>query len=145
MKEHVYNKVSGFQVSVFLKFNFIISSCSIQGLYLLFRNAYFKEDIPMAASAIYFYKLYSLLFHWFVPCVIDFTEIEFLKFKIFFWDNVGIMCRDVATGEHPLNERLDFWRSEVDWLIEYRILNIITDPGSQILLLRREKWNSVTV
>ena len=41
----------------------------------MFRNTYFKKDIPMAAYMINFYNLYSLL----VRCLINFIEAEFLN------------------------------------------------------------------
>lgn len=43
----------------------------------MFRNTYLKKDIPVAASMINFYDLYSLL----AFCLIDFIEAEFLNLK----------------------------------------------------------------
>ena len=82
MKELLYNKVTGFPASIFPKIQFIHRT--IQTFCLLCRNTYFKEDIPMAASAILFYKLYSFLVHWIVFYVTDFIETEFLRFKVLF-------------------------------------------------------------
>ena len=46
----------------------------------LLKRTYFKECILMATFTIYFYKVYSFWIQWFVLCVIDFIETEFLKF-----------------------------------------------------------------
>ena len=58
MKEFVCNKVANFQASILLKVN--ISTCTFQGLCQLFRKTYFKKLVLMAASTIYFFKLFLL-------------------------------------------------------------------------------------
>ena len=60
------------------KWNF--HTCTFQGFCQLFKRTYFKECILMATFTIYFYEVYSFWIQWFVLCVIDFIETEFLKF-----------------------------------------------------------------
>ena len=50
----------------------------------------------------------------------------------------GVTCRGVT------NEK-DFKRSKFEWVFEHRVLNVITNPRSQILFRRSKVWNNVTV
>ena len=55
-REFACNKVVGVQDSILVKVNF--SSFLFRGFFPLFRNTYIKERILMAASVIYFSKLF---------------------------------------------------------------------------------------
>ena len=88
-EELVYKKVEDFQASIFLKVQFqhlhysrilpIVWKHLFQGrfLYSCFRDC--------------FCKLYSFPVQWFVLFVINFTDAEFLKVRIFLWTNIEII------------------------------------------------------
>ena len=88
IKELNYNKFAGFQVSILLKMNllhryfykdFVYCFGALISWQLILMATSTIIIFPVSydyASTIYFDKLYSLPFHWFVLCVIDFIEIE---------------------------------------------------------------------
>ena len=58
LKKFICNKVAGFRVSILLKVNF--ARFTFQKSFQLFKNAYFKEFVLIAASAIYLLILFLL-------------------------------------------------------------------------------------
>ena len=75
-EEFLFSEVPSFQASILRKIDvyFFFQECS-----LLFKNTYFKERIVMTPSMVsYTSSNYSLCVHWFILCMIDFVEAEFL-------------------------------------------------------------------
>ena len=91
----------------------------LQGFCQLCKNTKFKEHIPLAAFAIYFYKLCSLRVHWFDLCVIEKEEnLKYSSEAMLKWFKTGgitfkILCEGHSHWGASLHKKLGIKSSEV--------------------------------